>query len=177
MPLRLRGAFGGVAGARASAMVRTRVVVVMGHVAMLSGGPTKAGTELAICGALHAVVAARLRSMATEKDYWDDPYNVMHHLRGAMGYDEKTKSYKPWDGEVFEDDNVVVLRLDPAGVTDTDLAAWAERLVFPKLERLSLLNNPLTAACLPDVAKIRAKSPRMTHLLLPPYLTTLYLQM
>ena len=85
-----------------------------------------------------------------------------------MGYDEQTKRYRPWNDDKPEEfEQFTEISLDGAGVTDADVSAMAERLRFPKLKRLSLLNNTLTSACLSDIAKIYGSCPDMTHLLLP----------
>lgn len=99
--------------------------------------------------------------------YFSDPRNVLHHLRGAMHYDFKTNTYSVWNGPPITFSKFRELRFDDAGMTNQDVAAWAERLRFPKLERLSFLNNNLTSACHEDCEKIRKDSPLLDVFLVP----------
>ena len=63
-----------------------------------------------------------------------------------------------------------------AGLTDADVAAWAERLRFPNLKVVSFAFNDLTLACVVDLKKIQLQSPRLTQFLLPPNILVALIQ-
>ena len=112
------------------------------------------------------------------EDYFDSPSNALHHLRGVAGYNAREGKYEPWDGRCHEFEQYTQIRLEHAGVTDADVAAWAERLRFPNLKVLSFAFNDLTAACIVDLKKIQLQTPRLTQFLLPPnILVVLYTAM
>ena len=112
------------------------------------------------------------------EDYFDSPNNALHHLRGVAGYNAREGKYEPWDGRCHEFEQYTQIRLEHAGVTDADVAAWAERLRFPNLKVLSFAFNDLTVACIVDLKKIQLQTPRLTQFLLPPnILVVLYTAM
>ena len=101
---------------------------------------------------------------------WSEPRRVLHHLRGAMGYDTIEKCYTPWDGECHKFEDITDINLGNSGITDADVAAWAERLRFPNLKRLSFRNTDITNACIPDMKKISMYSSSLEQMLFPPHI-------
>lgn len=110
------------------------------------------------------------------EDYFDSPQNALHHLRGVAGYNAREGKYEPWDGHCHEFEQFTQIRLDHAGLTDADVAAWAERLRFPNLKVVSFAFNDLTLACVVDLKKIQLQSPRLTQFLLPPNILVALIQ-
>jgi hypothetical protein len=109
------------------------------------------------------------------QSYWT-PAHFVHHLRGAMGYDEKRRVYaeRSNNDRIKIDPAVQELRLDNCGLEDIDLEKWADMASIPNLRRLSFKNNPsLTPACLASIDKIVEGCPFMTHLLVPDHLVAM----
>ena len=96
------------------------------------------------------------------------PKEAFRSLRSMSGYDEKTKSYKEHHTETFCLNGVDRLKLHGVEMTNYDLKKIVEFITFPDLERLSLLENPLTEDCIASLFLLRSKCPKMTHLLVPP---------
>jgi len=96
-------------------------------------------------------------------EYWSNPLNVAHHVRGAMGKDP-VRGYPPYTGKEarIQVPGWTGISFDGADLADEDVFRMAKLIDMPNLERLSLRNNPrLTEACRPFVAELAARCPKL----------------
>lgn len=94
---------------------------------------------------------------AMADQYWANPSNVAHHLRGALGY--ANGAYPDGVGAPLTLAQIEVLNLSGTNWTDADCAQLASRLRAPKLKRLVLKDNPITGVGLCAIGLFVAQHP------------------
>ena len=124
-----------------------------------------------------AQAVAREREGKSLAEYMCERGNAVHHIRGALGWDELKKQYGSELGTPAE---VVVgidrLRMDGCDMTNEDVRRMGKFISLPECTHLSLGNNPqITADCAADLAKLLTRAPKLRVFIPPSHLTvTIY---
>ena len=114
-------------------------------------------------------------------EYWANPRNVAHHLRGAFGYVDG--AYRDGGGvsATLTLGEMEVLNLAGTDWTDADCAQLARRLRAPKLTGLVLKDNPITEVGMCAIGRFMARHPdirlAMPDQLAPPRADVYYLSL
>ncbi len=111
--------------------------------------------------------------------YWADPRNVAHHLRGALGCVDG--AYPDDGGAPLTLGELEVLNLMGTDWADADCAQLAHRLRAPKLTGLVLKDTPITTVGMCAIGRFMARHPdirlAMPDHLKPPHADVYYIRL